>query len=65
MCVHFLRPGACCLLSNMASAIRGLELKGSLGYPEGIVITRVPQYDRGGRRAKAKEKLETRTEAKQ
>lgn len=27
-------------MSNMASVIRGLELKGSLGYPEGIVITR-------------------------
>lgn len=44
--------------------IRGLELKGSLGYPEGTVITRVPQYARGGRRAKAKEKLENRIEAK-
>lgn len=49
-----------CLWSNMANVIRGLELKGSLGYPEGTVITRVPLCARGGRRAKAKENLETR-----
>jgi hypothetical protein len=44
----------------MANVIRGLELKGSLGYPEGTVITRVSQYARGGRRAKTMEKLENR-----
>jgi hypothetical protein len=49
-----------CVVSNMANVIRGLELKGSLGYPEGTVITRVSQYARGGRRAKTMEKLENR-----
>lgn len=60
MCVHFLKARNLCLVSNMANVIRGLELKGSLGHPEGTVITRVSQYARGGRRIKAKEKLENR-----
>lgn len=52
-------------MPNMANVIRGLELKGSLGYLEVTVITRVLQYAREGRRAQAKKKCENGNKGKQ